>query len=87
MILHRLHDFLDAVGADDLGHRFDHEGLTWLGKDHGAQEADHLACHEISTHTPYLACHCQQNMVGSLSRGMPMIVDESVEVRVIGAGW
>ena len=49
MILHRLHDFLDAVGADDLGHRFDHEGLTWLGKDHGAQEADHLARHGINT--------------------------------------
>ena len=51
MILHRLHDFLDAIGADDLGHRFDCEGLTWLGKDHGAQEADHLARHGISTHT------------------------------------
>ena len=30
---------------------------------------------------------CRWNMVGSLLRGMPMVVDESVEVRVIGTGW
>ena len=57
VILHYLHDFLDAVGTDDLGHRSDSEGLTWLGKDHGAQEANHLAHHGISTQTPYLVCH------------------------------
>ena len=87
MILHHLHDFLDAADADDLGHRSDREGLTWLRKDHGAQEANHLARHGISTHTPYLMRHCRRNIVGSLPRGMPAVVDESVEVRVIGAGW
>jgi hypothetical protein len=28
-----------------------------------------------STHTPYLARHCRQNLVGSLPRGMPKVVD------------
>ena len=87
MILHRLHNVLDVVGIDDPGHRSDHEGLTWLGKDHGARDADHLARHGISTHTPYLARHYQRNMVGSLPRGMPTVVDELVEMRVIGTGW
>ena len=87
MILHHLHDFLDAVGADDPGHRSDREGLTWLGKDHEAREADHLVQHGISMHTPYLARHCRRNLVGSLPRVMPMVVDESVEVHVIGAEW
>ena len=82
MILHCLHYFLDTVGADDLGHRSDREGLIWLGKDHGAREADHLARHGISTHTPYLARHCRRNLVGSLPMGMSTVVDESVEVRV-----
>ena len=31
--------------------------------------------------------NCRRNMVGSLPRGMPTVVDESVEVRVIGTGW
>ena len=83
VILHHLHDFLDAIDADDLGHRSDHEGLTWLGKDHGAREADHLARDGISTHTPYLAHHYRRNMVGSLSRVMTAVVDESVEVHEI----
>ena len=87
MILHRLHDFLNAVGIDDLGHRSDREGLTWLGKDHGPREADHLDRHGISTHTPYLARHYRRNLVCSLPRDMPMVVDELVEVRIIGAGW
>jgi hypothetical protein len=30
---------------------------------------------ESSTHTPYLARHCRWNMVGSLPRGMPKVVD------------
>ena len=33
-------------------------------------------------HTPYLARHCRRNLVGSLPKGMPMEVDESVEVHV-----
>ena len=42
--------------------------------------------HDQHAH-PYLACHCQQNLVGSLLRGMLMVVDESVEVRVMGTRW
>ena len=87
MILHRLHDFLDTVDVNDLGHRSDREGLTWHKKDHGAWEADHLVYHVISMHTPYVARHYRRNLVGSLLRGMPMVVDESVEVLVIGAKW
>jgi hypothetical protein len=30
---------------------------------------------------PCLTCHCPRNMAGSLPRGMPAVVDESVEVR------
>ena len=50
-------------------------------------EVRHLVRHGISTHTPYLACHYQQNLVGSLPRGIPMVVDESVESRVIRIEW
>ena len=87
MILHCLNDFLDAIGTDDPGHRSDHEGLTWLGKDHGAREADHLAHHGISTHTPYLVRLYRRNTADSLPRGMPTVVDESVEVRMTGTRW
>ena len=76
VILHRLHDFLDTVGADDVGHGSDHEGLAWLKKDHGAREAYHLARHGISTHSPYLARCCQRNLIGSLPRGIPMVLDD-----------
>jgi hypothetical protein len=41
----------------------------------------HLARHEFSTHIRYLARHCRRNTAGSLPRGMPTVVDESVEVR------
>ena len=87
MILHRLDNLPVAVGADDPGHRSNREGLTWLGKDHGAREVDHLAHHGINMHTPYLVRNYRQNLVGGLPRGMPTVVDESVEVYVIGAGW
>ena len=76
VILHHLHNFLDAVGVDDPGDRSDCEILTWLEKDHGAWEVDHLARHGISTHTPYLARHYRQNLVGSLPRGIPTVVDD-----------
>ena len=46
-------------------------------------EVRHLVRHGISMHTPYLACHCRQNLIGSLLRGIPTVVDELVEVRVI----
>ena len=42
---------------------------------------------KISTHTPYLTRHYRRNLVGSLPRGIPTVVDESVEVRVIQTGW
>jgi hypothetical protein len=35
----------------------------------------HLARPGVCTHTPYLARHCRQNLVGSLPRGMPKVVD------------
>jgi hypothetical protein len=38
-------------------------------------EVDYLARHRVCTHTPYLACHCQRDVVGSLLRGMPTVVD------------
>ena len=82
MILHRLDNLPVAVGADDPGHGSDREDLARLGKGHGAHESDHLVRHEFSTHTPYLARHCRRNTSGSLPRGMPMVVDESVEVHV-----
>ena len=50
-------------------------------------EVRHLVRHGISTHTPYRARHCRRNLVGSLPRGIPMVVDESVEVRVIRTRW
>ena len=46
-------------------------------------EVRHLVHHGISTHTSYLVRHYRRNMVGSLPRGMPMVVDELVEVCVI----
>jgi hypothetical protein len=82
VILHRLHDPPITIGADDLGHGVDREDLAWFGKSHGAQKAYHLAHHGFSMHTPYLACHYRWNMSCSLPRGIPTVVDESVEVHV-----
>ena len=82
MILHCLHDLPVAVGADDLGHGSDREDLAWLEGGHGSWEGDHLVRHGFSMHTPYLAHHCRRNLAGSLPRGMTIVVDESVEVRV-----
>ena len=50
-------------------------------------EVRHLVRYGISMHTPYLVRHCQRNLVSSLPRGIPTVVDESVEVRVIRTGW
>ena len=83
MILHHFHDLPVAVRADDPSHGPDREDLAHLRKGHGAQESDYLVGHGISMHTPYLACQCHQNMVDSLPRGMPTVVDESIEVREI----
>jgi hypothetical protein len=38
-------------------------------------EVRNLARLKSSTHTPYLARHCRQNLVDSLPRGMPKVVD------------
>ena len=46
------------------------------------EEDSHLVHYGISMHIFYLACHCQQNMFSSLPRGIPTVVDESVEVRM-----
>ena len=46
-----------------------------VGRSHGAGDDDHLVCLESSTHTPYVAHHCRRNMVDSLPRGMPKVVD------------
>jgi siroheme synthase (precorrin-2 oxidase/ferrochelatase) len=40
-----------------------------------------LARHGFSTHTPYLARHYRQNLVGSLPKNMPTVVDELLKVR------
>ena len=82
MILHRLHDLSVTIRADDPGHGSNREDLARLRKGHGARKGDHLFHHEFSTHTPYLAHHCERNLVSSLPRGMPMVVDELEEVRV-----
>ena len=75
MILRRLHDPPIAVRADDPSHGSDREDLARLEKRHGARKGNHLVGHEFSEHTPYLACHYRQNMVGSLPKGMPKVVD------------
>ena len=82
MILHRLHDLPVVVGANEPCHGSNHEDLAQLEIGNGAQKANHLAHHGFSTHTPYLARHYRRNTSGSLPRGMPTVVDESVEVRV-----
>ena len=46
-------------------------------------EVRHLVHHGINTHTPYLAHHYRRNLVSSLPRGIPTVVDESVKVCVI----
>ena len=82
MILRCLHDPPVAVTADDPSHESDREDPAHLRKGHGARKGNHLVGHEFSTHTPYLARYCRRNLIGSLPRGMPTVVDESVEVRV-----
>ena len=46
-----------------------------IWRSHGTRDDDHLVRLESSTHTPYLARHYRRNMVGSLPRGMPKVVD------------
>ena len=64
----------EVVRAGGLGDLTDGEReAVW--RSHGTGDEDHLVRLESSTHTPYLACHCRRNMVGSLPRGMPKVVD------------
>ena len=75
MNLHLLRGHGDGVvGASGLGDLTDgeHEAVR---RSHGTRDDDHLVCLESSTHTPYLACHYRRNMVDSLPRGMPKVVD------------
>ena len=46
------------------------------------EENSYLVRYGISTHTFYLTCHCQRNMFDSLSKSIPTVVHESVEVRM-----
>ena len=75
MDLRLLHGHGDeVVGASGLGDLADGEREA-IWRSHGTGDDDHPVCLGSSTHIPYLACHCRQNMVGSLPRGMPKVVD------------
>ena len=64
----------EVVGAGGPGDLADVEReAVW--RSHGAGDDDHLICLESSMHTPYLARHYRRNMVSSLPRGMPKVVD------------
>ena len=72
---HLLRDHGDeVVGASGPGDLADGEREA-VRRSHGAGDDDHLVRLESSTHTPYLARHCRRNMVSSLPRGMPKVVD------------
>ena len=64
----------EVVRASGLGDLADNEREA-VRHSHGTRDDDHLVRLESSMHTPYLARHCRQNMVGSLPRGMPKVVD------------
>jgi hypothetical protein len=64
----------EVVGAGGLGDLADHESEAHR-RGHGIREDDHLARLKSSTHTPYLARHCWQNLVDNLLRGIPKVVD------------
>ena len=64
----------EVVGASGLDDLADGEREV-IQRSHGTGDDDHLVRLGSSTRTPYLACHCRRNMVGSLPRGMPKVVD------------
>ena len=64
----------EVVGASGLGDLADGE-CEAVRRSHGARDDDHLVRLGSSTHTPYLACHYRRNMVSSLPRGMPKVID------------
>ena len=63
-----------VVGADGPGDLANGEREA-VRRSHGAGDDDRLVFLGSSMHTPYLALHCRRNMVSSLPRGMPKIVD------------
>jgi len=73
--LHLLHgrggEAVEASGPGDLA---DGEPEA-VRHDREVEDDDHLARLGSCTHTPYLARHCRQNMVSSLPKGMPKVVD------------
>ena len=64
----------EVVGARGLGDLANGEREA-VRRSHGSGDDDHLVLLGSSTHTPYLARHYRRNMVGSLPRGMPKVVD------------
>jgi len=52
--------------ADGERETFGHSGGSW--------DDDHLVRLESCTHTPYVARHCRQKLVGSLPWGIPTVV-------------
>ena len=46
-----------------------------FGHASGSSDDDHLVRLGSCTHTPYLARHCRRKQVGSLSWGIPTVVD------------
>ena len=64
----------EVVGAGGPGDLADGEREA-VRRSHGTGDDDHLVRLGSSMHTPYLARHCRQNMVGSLPRGIPKVVD------------
>ena len=63
-----------VIGASGPGDLADGEREA-VRHSHGTRDDDHLVHLESSTHTPYPVCHCRRNMVDSLPRGMPKVVD------------
>ena len=64
----------EVIGAGGPGDLANGEREA-VRRSHGAGDDDRLVCLGSSTHTPYLARHCRRNMVRSLPRGIPKVVD------------
>lgn len=64
----------EAIGIDGPGDLANDERETAR---HGrkVEDDDHLVRPRSCMHAPYLTRHCRRNMVGSLPRGMPEVVD------------
>jgi hypothetical protein len=62
---------VDVGSLDDLA---DGERET-VRHSRGVRDDDHLARLGSCTHTPYIVRHCRRDMIGSLPRGMPKVVN------------